>query len=138
MKRYNSTANTSLNFKSPNEVVSKYFSKCNICCEIIKIAVFSSKNRDIYITKSLPLFCRTIRDFGGQGGLPLAQSLQSKVYYDTLLPPLAVEVWLNTSAVPLYILSERHADGKPCSKRKKAKNCLAKFPFLLYTFTNRS
>ena len=31
MKRYNSTAKTSLNFKSPNEVVSKYFSKCNIC-----------------------------------------------------------------------------------------------------------
>ena len=33
MKRYNSTAKTSLNFKSPNEVVSKYFSKCNICLD---------------------------------------------------------------------------------------------------------
>ena len=33
VKRYNSTAKTSLNFKSPNEVVSKYFSKCNICLD---------------------------------------------------------------------------------------------------------
>ena len=33
MKRYNSTAKTSLNFKSLNEVVSKYFSKCNICLD---------------------------------------------------------------------------------------------------------
>lgn len=33
MKRYNSTAKTSLRFKSPNEVVSKYFSKCNICLD---------------------------------------------------------------------------------------------------------
>ena len=33
MKRYNSTAKTSLKFKSPNEVVSKYFSKCNICLD---------------------------------------------------------------------------------------------------------
>ena len=33
MKRYNFTAKTSLNFKSLNEVVSKYFSKCNICLD---------------------------------------------------------------------------------------------------------
>ena len=31
MQRYNSTAKTSLNFKSPNEIVSEYFSKCNVC-----------------------------------------------------------------------------------------------------------
>lgn len=31
MRRYNSTAKTSLNFKSPNEIVSEYFSKCNVC-----------------------------------------------------------------------------------------------------------
>ena len=33
MQRYNSTAKTSLNFKSPNEIVSEYFSKCNICLD---------------------------------------------------------------------------------------------------------
>lgn len=32
-QRYNSTAKTSLNFKSPNEIVSEYFSKCNICLD---------------------------------------------------------------------------------------------------------
>lgn len=32
-KRYNKTAKTSLNFKSPNHVVSEYFSKCNICVD---------------------------------------------------------------------------------------------------------
>ena len=32
-KRYNKTAKTSLNFKSPNQVVSEYFSKCNICVD---------------------------------------------------------------------------------------------------------
>ena len=33
MQRYNSTAKNSLNFKSPNEIVSEYFSKCNICLD---------------------------------------------------------------------------------------------------------
>ena len=33
MQRYNSTAEISLNFKSPNEIVSEYFSKCNICLD---------------------------------------------------------------------------------------------------------
>lgn len=33
MQRYNSTAKTSLDFKSPNEIVSEYFSKCNICLD---------------------------------------------------------------------------------------------------------
>ena len=33
MQRYNSTAKISLNFKSPNEIVSEYFSKCNICVD---------------------------------------------------------------------------------------------------------
>ena len=33
MQRYNSTAKTSLNFKSPNEIVFEYFSKCNICLD---------------------------------------------------------------------------------------------------------
>ena len=33
MQRYNSTAKHSLNFKSPNEIVSEYFSKCNICLD---------------------------------------------------------------------------------------------------------
>ena len=32
-KRYNSTAKTSLDFKSPNQIVSEYFSKCNICID---------------------------------------------------------------------------------------------------------
>ena len=32
MQRYNSTDKTSLNF-SPNEIVSEYFSKCNICLD---------------------------------------------------------------------------------------------------------
>lgn len=32
-KRYNSTAKTVLKFKSPNQVVSEYFSKCNICLD---------------------------------------------------------------------------------------------------------
>ena len=31
MQRYNGTAKTSLNFKSSNEIVSEYFSKCNVC-----------------------------------------------------------------------------------------------------------
>ncbi len=31
--RYNKTAKTVLNFKSPNKVVSEYFSKCNICLD---------------------------------------------------------------------------------------------------------
>lgn len=31
--RYNKTAKTSLNFKNPNQVVSEYFSKCNICLD---------------------------------------------------------------------------------------------------------
>ena len=33
LQRYNSTAKLSLNFKSPNEIVSEYFSKCNICLD---------------------------------------------------------------------------------------------------------
>ena len=33
MQRYNSTAKISLNFKSPNEIVSEYLSKCNICLD---------------------------------------------------------------------------------------------------------
>ena len=33
MQRYNSTAKISLNFKSLNEIVSEYFSKCNICID---------------------------------------------------------------------------------------------------------
>ncbi len=32
-ERYNRTAKTSLNFKSPNQIVSEYFSKCNICVD---------------------------------------------------------------------------------------------------------
>ena len=31
--RYNRTAKTVLKFKSPNQVVSEYFSKCNICLD---------------------------------------------------------------------------------------------------------
>lgn len=31
--RYNKTAKTSLNFKNPNQVVSEYFSSCNICVD---------------------------------------------------------------------------------------------------------
>ena len=31
--RYNNTAKTVLDFKSPNQVVSEYFSKCNICVD---------------------------------------------------------------------------------------------------------
>lgn len=31
--RYNKTAKTALNFKNPNQVVSEYFSKCNICLD---------------------------------------------------------------------------------------------------------
>ena len=31
--RYNRTAKTSLDFKSPDQVVSEYFSKCNICLD---------------------------------------------------------------------------------------------------------
>lgn len=31
--RYNKTAKTSLKFKNPNQVVSGYFSKCNICLD---------------------------------------------------------------------------------------------------------
>lgn len=31
--RYNKTAKTSLNFKNPNQVVSEFFSKCNICLD---------------------------------------------------------------------------------------------------------
>lgn len=31
--RYNKTAKTSLNFKNPNQLVSEYFSKCNICLD---------------------------------------------------------------------------------------------------------
>ena len=31
--RYNKTAKTVLDFKSPNQVVSEYFSKCNICVD---------------------------------------------------------------------------------------------------------
>lgn len=30
---YNKTAKTALNFKNPNQVVSEYFSKCNICVD---------------------------------------------------------------------------------------------------------
>ena len=30
---YNKTAKTSLNFKSPNQVVKEYLSKCNICLD---------------------------------------------------------------------------------------------------------
>ena len=33
MQRYNSRAKISPNFKSPNEIVSEYFSKCNICLD---------------------------------------------------------------------------------------------------------
>ncbi|MGI6377508.1 MAG: DDE-type integrase/transposase/recombinase [Bacilli bacterium] len=32
-QRYNNTAKTCLNFKSPNQVVTEYFSKCNICLD---------------------------------------------------------------------------------------------------------
>ncbi len=32
-KRYNKTAKTCLNFKSPDQVVSEYFSECNICLD---------------------------------------------------------------------------------------------------------
>lgn len=32
-RRYNKTAKTCLDFKSPNQVVSEYFSKCNICLD---------------------------------------------------------------------------------------------------------
>ena len=32
-KRYNNTAKTVLNFKSPNQMVDEYFSKCNICLD---------------------------------------------------------------------------------------------------------
>lgn len=32
-RRYNKTAKTSLNFKSPDQVVAEYFSKCNICLD---------------------------------------------------------------------------------------------------------
>ena len=32
-RRYNKTAKTCLDFKSPNEVVAEYFSKCNICVD---------------------------------------------------------------------------------------------------------
>ncbi|MDU7245748.1 MAG: integrase core domain-containing protein, partial [Clostridiales bacterium] len=31
--RYNRTAKTSLDFKSPNQLVEEYFSKCNICLD---------------------------------------------------------------------------------------------------------
>ena len=31
--RYNKTAKTVLNFKTPNQVVSEYFSMCNICLD---------------------------------------------------------------------------------------------------------
>lgn len=31
--RYNNTAKISLNFKTPNQVVKEYFSKCNICLD---------------------------------------------------------------------------------------------------------
>gem|GEM_PF-3858235 len=31
--RYNRTAKTSLDFKSPDRVVGEYFSKCNICLD---------------------------------------------------------------------------------------------------------
>lgn len=32
-KRYNKTAKSCLNFKSPDQVVSEYFSECNICLD---------------------------------------------------------------------------------------------------------
>ena len=32
-ERYNRTAKTCLDFKSPNQVVTEYFSKCNICVD---------------------------------------------------------------------------------------------------------
>lgn len=32
-KRYNKTAKTCLDFKSPDQVVAEYFSKCNICLD---------------------------------------------------------------------------------------------------------
>ena len=32
-RRYNNTAKTVLNFKSPNKIVSEYFSNCNICLD---------------------------------------------------------------------------------------------------------
>ena len=32
-KKYNSTAKTVLNFKSPDQVVAEYFSKCNKCLD---------------------------------------------------------------------------------------------------------
>ena len=32
-KRYNGTAKTCLNFKSPDQIVAEYFSKCNICVD---------------------------------------------------------------------------------------------------------
>ena len=32
-KKYNSTAKTVLDFKSPDQVVAEYFSKCNICLD---------------------------------------------------------------------------------------------------------
>lgn len=31
--RYNSTAKTSLDFKSPDQIVAEYFSMCNICLD---------------------------------------------------------------------------------------------------------
>ncbi|MDD5986872.1 MAG: integrase core domain-containing protein, partial [Eubacteriales bacterium] len=31
--RYNKTAKTVLNFKSPNQIVEEYFSKCNTCLD---------------------------------------------------------------------------------------------------------
>lgn len=31
--RYNKTAKTCLNFKSPNQAVTEYFSKCNLCLD---------------------------------------------------------------------------------------------------------
>ena len=32
-RRYNETAKTSLDFKSPNQIVDEFFSKCNICLD---------------------------------------------------------------------------------------------------------
>ncbi len=32
-KIYNNTAKISLNFKTPNQVIKEYFSKCNICLD---------------------------------------------------------------------------------------------------------
>lgn len=32
-QKYNNTAKTVLNFKSPNQIVDEYFSKCNICVD---------------------------------------------------------------------------------------------------------